>query len=80
MMEKRGFTALVVYLEDFFVCAPTLQECAEVMASLITLLRYLGVRINWNKVVDPAQCITSLGIEIDTKQMCKRLSNEKCKQ
>ena len=51
MMEKRGFTALVVYLDDVFVCAPTLQECAEVMASLITLLRYLGFRINSNKVV-----------------------------
>ena len=40
------------------------------MASLIALLRYLSFRINWNKVVDPAQCITFLGIEIDTKQMC----------
>ena len=47
------------------------------MASFIMLLRYLGFRINWNKVVDPAQCITFLGIEIDTKQMCKRLPNEK---
>ena len=57
MMEKRGFTALVVYLDDFFLCAPTLQECAELMASLITLLHYLGFRFNWNKMVDPAQCI-----------------------
>ena len=77
MREKRGFTALVVFLDDFFVCAPTLQECVEVMASLITLLRYLGFRINWNKVVDPAQCLTFLGIEIDTKQMFKRLPNAK---
>ena len=77
MMARRGFSAVVVYLDDFFICAPTLEECATALSTLVALLRRLGFCINWNKVVDPAQCITFLGIEIDTVNMCTRLPQEK---
>lgn len=77
MMVKRGFTAVVVYLDDFFVCESTADECAAAMATLVKLLRSLGFRINWNKVVDPTQRLTFLGIEIDTMAMCKRLPCDK---
>ena len=72
MMKRRGFT-VVVYLDDFFLCASTLSECALAMSILIKLLRSLGFQINWNKVVDPTQCLIFLGIEIDSRSMCKRL-------
>jgi len=39
-------------------------------------LRRLGFCINWNKVVDPVQCITFMGIETDSVSMCKRLPQE----
>ena len=76
MMERRGFT-VAVYLDDFFLCAPTLSEFALAMSILIKLLRSLGFQINWNKVVDPTQCIVFLGIEIDYRSMCKRLPADK---
>ena len=51
MVVKRGVAAVVVYLVDFFICAPTMEECAAALNTL--LLRKLGFRINWDKVVDP---------------------------
>ena len=76
-MARRGFTAIAVYLDDFLICAPTVNECATALSTLIRLLRQLGFRINWNKVVDPVQCITFLCIEIDTTIMTKRLPQDK---
>ena len=77
MMIRRGFTAVVVYLDDFFICAPTLNECIVAMNTLVALLRRLGFSINWDKVIDPTRCLTFLGIEIDTATMVKRLPSEK---
>ena len=76
MMIRRGFTAVVVYLDDFFICAPTLDECNVAMNTLVALLRRLGFSINWDKVIDPTRCLTFLGIEIDTATMVKRLPSE----
>ena len=73
MLIRRGLKATVVYLDDFFIKADTLKECAEAMNILIALLRKLGFQINWKKVVDPSTRITFLGIEIDSIAMCLRL-------
>jgi len=77
MMVRRGFTAVVVYLDDFFICAPTLNDCMVAMNTLVVLLRHLGFSINWDKVIDPTRCLTFLGIEIDTASMIKRLPADK---
>ena len=77
MMIRRGLTAVVVYLDDFFICAPTLNECIVVMNTLVALLRRLGFSINWDKVIDPTRCLTILCIEIDAATMVKRLPSEK---
>ena len=73
MMARRGFTAMVVYLDDFLICAPTMKECATALSTLVSLLRHLGFCINWDKVVDPTRRIIFLGVEIDTETMSKRL-------
>ena len=44
---------------------------------LIKLLRKLGFQINWNKVVDPCQNSTFLGVEINSNDMELRLSADK---
>lgn len=80
MLIRRGLTATVVYLDDFFIKADTLKECAEAMNLLIALLRKLGFQINWKKVVDPSTKIIFLGIEIDSIAMCLRLPDEKLTQ
>ena len=76
MMIRRGFTAVIVYLEDIFICAPTLNECIVAMNTLVALRR-LGFSINWDKVIDPTRFLTFLGIEIDAATMVKRLPSEK---
>ena len=35
MMERRGFTSLVVYLDDWLIVAPTKEECQECMRVLL---------------------------------------------
>ena len=65
MMEKRGFK-VVAYIDDFLVIAPTFNECLLAYNTLIYLLRSLGFRISWDKLVDPTQQLVFLGINIDS--------------
>lgn len=76
IMGRRGFK-IVAYLDDFFICEQSFQRCSEAFNSLIALLRELGFKINWKKVVDPCQCVTFLGVDIDSISMELRLSDKK---
>jgi hypothetical protein len=66
LLVKKGLKAIVVYLDDFLVMAATFQECLQAYSLLIQTLRSLGFQINWQKVVDPCQKVTFLGVNIDT--------------
>lgn len=77
MMINQGFTATVVYLDDFYVAGETWEECNRAYTALINLLRSLGFGINWRKVVDPCQKLTFLGISIDTVSGTVSLEPEK---
>lgn len=68
MMARRGFNAVVVYLDDFLVIAPTQQACQVAYSTLLQLLQDLGFTISWRKVVGPTQKLVFLGIELDTQQ------------
>ena len=46
MMARKGYRAIVVYLDDFFVIGTTWQECQEVFDCLLQLLKNLGFEIN----------------------------------
>ena len=76
MLNRRGLKATVVYLDDFFIKADTLNDCAAALQILVQLLRKLGFQINWNKFVDPTTKITFLGIDIDSVNMTLRLPDE----
>lgn len=76
MMRKRGFK-VCAYLDDFICCAEDKLSCTLAFNSLIALLRQLGLRINWKKVVDPCQCLTYLGLEIDTVKGTLKLDKQK---
>ena len=80
MLKRRGLKATVVYLDDFFIKAETFDVCISALNTLIFLLRKLGFRINWNKVVDPTTKLIFLGIEIDSVEMCLRLPDDKLSQ
>lgn len=64
--QKLGHDLVVVYLDDFWIAAPSQCDCLHALNELIGLLRQLGFQINWNKVEGPTQRLTFLGIQIDT--------------
>lgn len=76
-MVRRGFNGVVAYIDDFFLAAPTYEECNYWMTVLIRLIRKLGFLISWKKVVGPTQRLTFLGVEIDTTQCTLSLNGEK---
>ena len=47
---------------------------------LTALLRKLGFQISCSKVIDPTQCITFLGIKLDTINMCSRNPTNKLEE
>ena len=66
MMARRGFQNCSVYLDDFLIAEPDFEKCAMAMNTLIKLLRSLGFRINWKKVVDPRKDLVFLGVHINS--------------
>ena len=55
IMAKKGFEAIVVYLDDFLVIGESMEACQAAFDSLLSLPQNLGFRINWKKVVYPTQ-------------------------
>ena len=55
IMAKKGFEAIVVYLDDFLVIGESMEACQAAFDSLLSLLQNLGFPINWKKVVCPTQ-------------------------
>ena len=64
MMAKRGFTAVVVYLDDFLVVGRTKAECLAAFECLLQLLQDLGFSISWHEIVEPTTWLIFLGIEL----------------
>ena len=91
MMQHRNFKVRV-YLDDFLVIGDNKEECTAAFNCLIALLRKLGLSINWNKVIDPCQCLTFLGVQIDINNgtlkldppkafaLCNLISDTLCKK
>ena len=69
MMSQRGYDLLIVYLDDFLIIADSKEKCAAALNCLIQFFRKLGFSIHWGKVVDPTNCSTFLGIELDSVSM-----------
>jgi hypothetical protein len=76
-MVRRGFQGVIAYIDDFFIAAPTYNECNYWMSVLIKLIPNLGFLVSWKKVVGPTQRLTFLGVQIDTTQCTLSLDNEK---
>ena len=68
-MRRRGFYATFGYLDDFIVLGDTREECMLALNVLYMLLRQLGFHLAYEKMVMPAQCVTYLGIQIDSVSM-----------
>ena len=72
-MEHRGFTAIVVYLDNFLVMGRTKAECQAAFEFLLQLLQDLGFTISWCKVVCPTRKLVFLCFELDTVEQSMTL-------
>lgn len=77
MMEHRTSAKVLCYLDDFLIIAKSRRVCSHAKSVLENLLLQLGFTINAKKGVPPAQCLTFLGIEIDTLDMSLRIPKTK---
>ena len=80
MMARRGFHAVINYLDDFLIIGRTQVECQKGLVILIRLLHSLGFNVSWRKFVSPTQCVSFLGIELDSTSMTFRLPVDKLSQ
>eukprot|EP00111_Clytia_hemisphaerica_P012840 TCONS_00037755-protein len=77
MMARRGFSDVVVYLDDFLVVGRTYEESEAAYMTLRSLLLELGFTISPSKLVTPCQKLVFLGVEIDTIKLTLSLSVKK---
>ena len=79
MMARRGFKAIIVYLDDFLVIGDSYLDCLIAYQTLMCLLRSLGFSINYKKLVDPCTKVVFLGIELNTIEGTASLDQSKAK-
>lgn len=79
IMKSKGYNSLVVYIDDFLIISPDFKTCQETLKILMKLLRELGFGINYSKLEGPIQCLTFLGIQLDTRDLTLKLSADKLK-
>ena len=77
IMAARGHPQIIAYLDDFLVVAWTSNDCFSAMNDLMSVLRMLGFRINYNKVEGPVKCLTFLGLVLCTNSMTISLPKER---
>ena len=77
MMKAKGFPNTIAFLDDFLLIEKTRARCNLAMQTLMTLLRRLGFAINYKKLISPTQCLTFLGVELDSRSSTMRLPEEK---
>ena len=66
MMRRRGFV-VVYYMDDFLIIGKNKVDCKLGYDTIQRLVSSLGFEINYDKLVEPCQKLTFLGIEIDSK-------------
>ena len=79
IMARKGYHALVVYLDDFLITGESKEACQAAFDALLALLQNLGLSNGWHKVVHPTQHLVSLGILLDTVECAMSLPAEKLK-
>ena len=76
-MSRKGYNAIVVYLDDFLIIGESREACQAAFDALLALLQNLGFSISWHKVVPPTQRLVFLGIFLDTVECSMALPADK---
>lgn len=77
IMASKGYRNIKVYLDDYFICESSFDQCLRTLNALLRILRQLGFQINYNKVVGPTQRLTYLGLSLCSISMTIEVPNEK---
>ena len=64
---------IVNYLDDFIAVARDYDSCLVAQNSIVDILRHLGFYISFTKLIHPSNCVTFLGIVIDSNRIELRL-------
>ena len=72
-----GIPFIIHYLDDFFLFNTSTDKCKADMDSMQSSFSLLGILLATDKTVGPSQCLTYLGIEIDSHSQTIRLPEEK---
>jgi hypothetical protein len=65
-LRAMGIRAVLGYIDDFWVCAPTEEECLKAYECVLAFLSTLGFVVNRGKCVPPTTKLTFLGFELDS--------------
>ena len=49
IMSRKGYNAIVVYLDDFLIIGESREACQAAFDALLALLQNLGFSISWHK-------------------------------
>ena len=78
LQNNYGIPNSANYLDDFFLAdAGNTSKCQENLNKALALFQSLGVPLAPEKIVPPTECLSFLGIEINSKSMELSLPHEK---
>jgi hypothetical protein len=69
-MLRRSGVQCVIYIDDIFTCALTIEECQRNVRLIVETLQALGIVVHPDKsVFHPSQQIVFLGFSLDSRIM-----------
>ena len=71
---------LVRYLDDFLIIAASESVCAQQLIIAQSIFAQFGLVVNPDKTEGPLQCITFLGVEIDSVHRTLRVTEERMQE
>lgn len=74
---SEGVESVVNYMDDFFVTGHTYAECLANLNVVLAILRRHGWSIAEDKTTRPAQVMTFIGIQLDSRTMTLSIEPEK---
>ena len=68
---------IVNYLDDFLAISNTMEESLRSRDLIVSTLRFLGFHVAFDKLIYPSNCVTFLGVVLDTGRGELRLPESK---
>lgn len=76
-LKRRGFSAVINYLDDFWIHGKSFVACQKAQMTLIEILGSLGFSVSFKKCTSPSTKVTYLGIEFNSETITMALPQQK---